>query len=245
MWPWQWDWSKLDGPTISIIFATLIGPILAVQAQKWVERLGARRNRRDQVFRTLMATRATRLSPEHVQALNMIDFEFQLRSIEWFGAKAKIKSVQTAWNEYRDHLNTQHTPETVDAWLKENDDFFVEMLYKMSVAVGYPFEKLQIRKSVYAPTAHSNLEDDQTIIRRGLVELFSKKFAIPVITFPPPQTPEQIEEAKQKAATEAAQAAREAEEQSVLRKALTDQAKGEPIYKVQIVNGDDVATKQE
>ncbi|MBG1249207.1 hypothetical protein F4W02_18855 [Burkholderia pseudomallei] len=58
------------------VAATVAGPILAVQAQKWVERARASAQRRDWIFGTLMATRQDRVSMEHVRALNMIDLAF-------------------------------------------------------------------------------------------------------------------------------------------------------------------------
>jgi hypothetical protein len=62
----------------AIVSATLLGPILAVQAQKWLERWRDYRNRKMWVFQTLMATRAARLEAEHVRALNMIDLVFYI-----------------------------------------------------------------------------------------------------------------------------------------------------------------------
>jgi cytochrome bd-type quinol oxidase subunit 1 len=59
-----------------IVASTLLGPILAVQAQKWVEVFRERRGRKLWVVQQLMATRAARVSAEHVQALNMIDLVF-------------------------------------------------------------------------------------------------------------------------------------------------------------------------
>jgi hypothetical protein len=41
-----------------IITATLLGPVLAVQAQKWVERFQERRKQQVAVFATLMTTTA-------------------------------------------------------------------------------------------------------------------------------------------------------------------------------------------
>lgn len=52
-----------------IIAATLLGPILAVQAQKWVEIWNEKRNRKLRIFYNLMATRAGRVSDRHVEAL--------------------------------------------------------------------------------------------------------------------------------------------------------------------------------
>jgi hypothetical protein len=83
-----------------IILATVAGPILAVQAQKWVERATEKRRQRLLIFTTLMTTRATRLAADHVQALNMIDLLFSDKN-------TKDKTVLDAWRLYSDVLNEQ------------------------------------------------------------------------------------------------------------------------------------------
>jgi hypothetical protein len=55
---------------------TLLGPVLAVQAQRWVEGFREKKARRLTVFRTLMATRALNLSTAHVEALNAVPIDF-------------------------------------------------------------------------------------------------------------------------------------------------------------------------
>ncbi|WP_406935450.1 DUF6680 family protein [Acinetobacter seifertii] len=64
---------------LAIIFATLLGPILAIQIQKLIEKRNFAHTRKVVLFEQLMATRATRLSPEHVRALNMIDIISMVR----------------------------------------------------------------------------------------------------------------------------------------------------------------------
>lgn len=56
-----------------VITAIIVAPILAVQIQKFIESKKEKRARKIQIFKALMATRATPLSPLHVEALNMID----------------------------------------------------------------------------------------------------------------------------------------------------------------------------
>ena len=80
-----------------MVAAILCGPVLAVQAQKWIEVAREKRNRRLNVFKRLMATRGALLSPAHVEALNMIDLEFA-------GRGRKNETVKTRWKEYLDHL---------------------------------------------------------------------------------------------------------------------------------------------
>jgi hypothetical protein len=89
-----------------LIVATLLGPILAVQAQKFVERTTENRRRRLGIFHSLMATRAARVAPEHVQALNRIDLEFSGKRffglISW--QTTRERAVVEAWREHFDRL---------------------------------------------------------------------------------------------------------------------------------------------
>src|SRR5882672_3424001 len=83
--------------SLALIFATLVGPLLAVQAQKYLERWRAETERRKQIFKTLMATRASRLAPVHIESLNLIDIEFP-------AARSRFKRVRSAWKAYLTHL---------------------------------------------------------------------------------------------------------------------------------------------
>jgi hypothetical protein len=82
-----------------LIAATILGPSLAVQAQKAVERATEQRRQKLSVFHVLMATRAARVSPEHVQALNRIELQFSgwkvFGLIQW--QTAAERAVIEAW----------------------------------------------------------------------------------------------------------------------------------------------------
>src|SRR5262245_5501290 len=80
-----------------IVAATIIGPILAVQVQKALERWRADGARRDHIFKVLMATRAARLAPNHIEALNMINIELP-------ASKKRFKKARSAWKAYFAHL---------------------------------------------------------------------------------------------------------------------------------------------
>jgi hypothetical protein len=89
------DWTFRIGE-IAIMFATVMGPILAVQAQKIIERHREKRHRQIWIFRTLMATRAAALSAGHVEALNAVPIEFY-----------RTKKIVDSWKEYLDYLSQQ------------------------------------------------------------------------------------------------------------------------------------------
>src|SRR5262245_8418521 len=115
---------------IVIAGCTLLGPVLAVQAQKWLEAGREKRDRRLAIFRTLMATRATMLSAVHVEALNAIPIDF-------YGKK----KVMDEWETYFQHLNSSG-PEN-DAWYQRRVDLFVNLLTAIGREVGYSFNTAQ------------------------------------------------------------------------------------------------------
>lgn len=75
-----------------MIAAVILGPILAVQVQKRIEKLREKWGRKNHLFQILMSTRASRLSPDHVQALNMIDLVFY--GIVIFGVEPLPMKIQ-------------------------------------------------------------------------------------------------------------------------------------------------------
>lgn len=156
---------------VAIIFATLLGPILAVQAQKWLERRRSIEDRRVQIFRVLMATRAAVLSPGHVEALNAIPVEF-------YGTKGNLKKINDAWKLLLDH----HTPDapTTEVWWQRRIDLFMDLLFLISQFLGYGFNRAQLQRDIYSPRAHGELENEQTVIRKGLVRLFNGETVLPM-----------------------------------------------------------------
>jgi hypothetical protein len=172
------------------LLATIAGPVLAVQAQKFVERVRKTRQRKLRLFYTLMATRAARVSPEHVQALNMIDMEFYGRKVFCFRFQnSKEKALVESWRIYQDHLNhlaQDAAQDAIQVWSARGDELFTELLYKMSLALGYDFDQVQLKRGIYYPRAHGEQENAQMIIRDSLVKILSGEKPLPmsVTSFP-------------------------------------------------------------
>lgn len=170
------DWITLS--------AIIIGPILAVQTQKFLEAVRYKKQRRLNLFHTLMSTRASRVSNEHVGALNMIDLEFYGRKV--FGYRfqtPKEKSITNAWKNYNDQLNTRYEPEQLAIWIDKNDQLLTALLYKMSNALGYDFDEVQLKRDCYRPIAHGNLEEEQHKLRTALIEVLEGKKPLPIKQF--------------------------------------------------------------
>ena len=160
-----------------MISATIIGPILAVQAQKWVERSRADVQRKQSLFITLMATRAARMSPDHVRALNMIDLTFY--GLKSFGGRFrsyKNDEVLKAWKEYIDHLNYSVEGLSEAAMFRmfeERDKLFYAMLERMADALGYSFDRVLLKKHGYNPSGYGVAEGEQEMVRQKLIALLS------------------------------------------------------------------------
>ncbi len=165
-----------------IAVCTLLGPVLAVQAQKYLEALRSKRDRKLQIFQTLMATRATNLSPSHVEALNAVPIDFY-----------KDKKVMDAWEEYFAHLT--NVPADNPTWGPKRLDLFVKLLAAIGSRVGYDFNVAQMNR-IYFPTAHGDLENDQNFIRRGIVALLKGEANLPMAVKEFPASPEVLDAQK-------------------------------------------------
>jgi Family of unknown function (DUF6680) len=175
-----------------MVFAVSVSPLLAVQATRWVDIARENRLRRVYIFRVLMATRAAGLSQNHVEALNLIPVEFDK-------ASGKDKNVIEAWKVYLGHLNDGEFP--AEQWLTRKTDLLVELLYEMSRRLKYDFDRDHIRRSVYSPSAHGELEDDNRAIRKCFRELLECKRPLPMfVTNLPEQGQRQIQGQEEKSA---------------------------------------------
>ena len=163
-----------------IILATLFGPVFAVQAQKWLERGREIKNGQVRVFKTLMATRAVNLSPAHVEALNAVPIEF-------YGESSQLKSINTKWKVYFEHLLTN--AQSVANWEEKRKELLYDLLLVMSRYLEYDFDEVEIKK-VYAPQGHHIIETDQEVIRAGFAALFKGQTALPIEIKTPTNTTE-------------------------------------------------------
>lgn len=168
------------------LLAVILAPVLAVQAQKWLERRREDRQRKLFIFRELMATRMARLSQRHVEALNLIDLEFP-------GDKSEDKPVHEAWRSYLDALGTPNDPARQEIIFNKRNEAFIELLHQMAKRLDFPFDKVAIERNVYSPIFHGKLEDDHELIRKGIVELLTGQRALSTVSWVMPgQAPIQV-----------------------------------------------------
>jgi hypothetical protein len=170
-----------------VVAATLLGPILAVQAQKAVEAFRERRRRKISLFEQLMATRGSRVSSEHVRALNMIDLVFYgEKTLGVLRRSTQEKAVLEAWKEYLDHLNNKAPESDISLWFTQGDDLFTALLFAISKDLGFSFDRVQLRRGIYTPIAHGEIEAEQTELRKATLSLVTGRHALQmnVVGFP-------------------------------------------------------------
>ena len=161
-----------------MISAVLLGPIIAVQLTRFLDNKKEERERKLQVFKTLMATRAYTVSWDHVVALNRIDLEFDKDN-------KKEKAVIEAWKAYLDLLRDRIIP--AEQWDVKRVDLLVELLHKMAQVLDYDFDKTHIKNSSYSPVAHGHIEYEEKAIRAVLIQVLEGKRPISMAVVSLPQ----------------------------------------------------------
>jgi Family of unknown function (DUF6680) len=156
------------------IFAIITGPTSALLIGKYIEDRRAKRNRRTQVFHSLMSNRASRLSPAWVQALNGIETEF-------YGDKKVIE----AWRVLVDHLNSSDANDVdlVARWTEKLGDVINDLLFEMGKSLGYHFDKVTLKRNAYYPRFWGEVELEQHAIRKKFLEVLDGKRRLPIATF--------------------------------------------------------------
>jgi uncharacterized protein DUF6680 len=158
------------------IAAVVVGPILALAAQRVLDNLREEHTRQVRIFRELMVTRAQRLSPRHVEALNAVPLEFR--------KTRKNKKILATWKTYIDHLGTDSTKD-LSAWINTGTGLLVELLYEMSQRLGPRLEKLSIEKEAYLPIMFNTIEMESQAVRKQILEVLDGRGTrkIPVAVF--------------------------------------------------------------
>jgi hypothetical protein len=113
----------------AIVLATFLGPIVAIQIQKFIESRKASNDEKRWIFRTLMATRATVLSPERVQAYNLIDIIFY-----------KDANVLSAWKALFENFKRFGKDQAEEAVIKRAR-LDTELLHIMAKSLNFDFDK--------------------------------------------------------------------------------------------------------
>jgi hypothetical protein len=153
----------------AILAATFLGPIAAVLITRYIDWLREKNARRLAIFRTLMATRRTTLSLDHISALNQVELDFQ-----------KDRSVMDAYRAYMRNLSTPFDPKDNDRIAQERQSLRTKILSEMAKVLRIHVEQLDIFEGGYIPQRHVDIETEQSAIRQLLIELVEGKRPLPI-----------------------------------------------------------------
>jgi hypothetical protein len=177
---------KMTQGELVMALSTILGPIFAVQAQKFVERAREATQRRNWIFSALMATRQARVSFDHVRALNSIDLAFYGRRMlgrAW--RTQRSQAVLDAWHDYHAHLSisAEQRPKTeaeIRDWQGRGDELFTNLLDRLATATNFKFERVQLKAGSYSPEAHGTVEIEQQTIRQLSLGVLSGNKTLPM-----------------------------------------------------------------
>jgi hypothetical protein len=151
---------------LAIVAATLLGPVLAVAITRSIDDRRETKRRKLEIFRALMRSRRSGLSPDYVTALNTVEIEF-----------AGVAPVENAHRQLLQHLNL--FPQPTD-WIDRLRRLQTRLLYAMATHLGYAMEQLDVLEGGYLPQAWGTAEDEQTALRRAILELLNSSRSLPV-----------------------------------------------------------------
>jgi hypothetical protein len=57
-------------------------------------------------------------------------------------------------------------------WGERRTDLLARLLIQMGRSLGYDFDEVHVKKGIYSPEAHSQIENEEMLLRRGLIRLF-------------------------------------------------------------------------
>ncbi|MGC8536922.1 MAG: DUF6680 family protein [Rhizomicrobium sp.] len=169
---------------ISVVIATLLGPVLAVYVTRRIDEARQVRERRLTIFRSLMATRRATLAADKVMALNMVEIDF-------YG----IKPVEDAHQEVMAHINLPR-PLPAD-WGDRHRKLLTKLLSEMAKVLGYDLQQLDVLEGGYYPQGFADIELEQQELRREFIQVLSGNRPLrvspaapaPPAPFPPPPAP--------------------------------------------------------
>ncbi len=155
--------------------AIVVGPLAAVLITGWLDRRRGQRERRVAIFRTLMKTRRSWGSIEHVEALNLIEVDFHNRP--------EVVAAYRSLFDYFVNDIAQRADEDIAQYLdrkaKHHASLLTKLLKAMADDLGYKKDALEILEGGYSPIVHGEIETDQMKIRKLLAGLHDGTMVLP------------------------------------------------------------------
>jgi hypothetical protein len=159
------------GDIITFI-AIFLGPMAAFLLNSWNERRKDKKQKKIDIFRTLIANRMQKTAPLHISALNMIEIDF-----------ADDKNVLAAWKVYFENLSADFESMSEAAKAKtynKRERLFAGLVSAIAKSLDLKIEQLDILTENYLPQGWLDNEKDQHDLRKCLIGLLQGQGALPV-----------------------------------------------------------------
>ena len=139
--------------------------MVAVVVTRLMDNRSAAEFRRYQVFRDLMRTRAAKLSPAHVDALNLVEIEFN-----------KFHRVSEAWHRYMENLaaaNPLDENERSNFYVRR-EQLFIKLVQEVAKESGLrTVDITDVMTSNYYPVGWQTEQQEQQQIRQLLIQVLA------------------------------------------------------------------------
>ncbi|BEN74050.1 hypothetical protein SMKC081_21950 [Serratia marcescens] len=181
-----------------IIFATLLGPVFAVQVQSIKESVRQRKLDADRkeketldirryIFRQLMAYRANPIDNLFVQALNVVPVDFK-----------GVVEVEIAYVDYIKHLGVNRELDP-SGWDEKCNDKRALLLQNIAKNLGHEFPVDEIKNNKYMAQGTFNRMVMQDEIIDAVHKILTNKAALNVLAFnaSTPANPDDLSRSKQ------------------------------------------------
>lgn len=160
------------------IFSGVVGSLATLIGNHFYTQWREKKQKREQIFRTLMSTRGFRTYATHVEALCAVE-------VEW--SSPEDEKVRSAWKAYNHHLNKQVSQDLSDpenvAWRNTLEDLFADLIVALGESIGKPQDKTDVKTGAYGPRAWWEAEQENSVLRKGMVRIIASGLgrAIPVL----------------------------------------------------------------
>lgn len=153
------------------IVAIVLGPILAVIITRIIDDRRADKQRKMEIFRTLMRTRKMPIHIEHVGALNLVEIEF-----------SSDDAVVSAWKNYLQNLNERIASTASEAehrtFAQRRESLLTKLIHEIAKNLNFEVEQLDILEGNYLPQGWSDADWEQKLVRLALLELLQGRRAL-------------------------------------------------------------------
>lgn len=167
----------MDAVAVVNLIAIVVGPIAAVLITRLMDNRSETRSRRYQVFRDLMRTRAAKISPPHVDALNLVEIEFH-----------NFPNVKQAWQRYMENLFTSAPGDAGEQsnFFVRREQLFIKLIQEVANTLGLKSVDItDVMTNNYYPMGWQNEQQEQQQARQLLIQLLSGTKPLTVRMFDP------------------------------------------------------------